>query len=330
MSTTAYCSNILMSMMVSLIFISCNPGLETSITEPLPGSEMKKLDINQTKLYDNLQYVLARKSKSEQAALLDVTYTDYFNFMLQINENSDIWRKEAHEKWLYDNKNALTAIDNYYQKWVEWERENSLDRKIQFKLHKIKTPEVTYGDLYIDFDLVSHIGKLKKVYIEFGFDTPENYNRSKTNEFSVTVILGDNRHADAPIGDTFSFKDKHVYNCTPEYLTGKSSEEILSKYKLLTKISSATLEDETLIFSSSHIDQIPAPIVDLWKKEKRLSVNYKEIDGFYDNEAVEIASLANVKYEAMTQYMEARIQERINAINRPLAGIYKDLKHKIY
>lgn len=49
------------------------------------------------------------------------------------------------------------------------------------------------------------------------------------------------------------------------------------------------------------------------------------MDGFYDNEAIEIASLANVKYQPLTQYVEARVLEKMNAINSSLVPIYKDL-----
>ncbi len=320
-----YNRNIIITITALLVLLSCTPGLETSITEPLPASELEKLDIQQAKLYDKLQKILSHKSKSELATLVDVTYADYFHFVSQVNQNQDIWRKEAYEKWLRNSRSALERIDNYYQKWVEWERENSLDKKFYFKIHKIKMPDTPYGSQRIDFDLISYVGRIKRIYIDFGFDTPENNKKNKTEEFSVSVILGDHILADAPIGDTFYLTDVFVHNTTPEYLIGKSSEEILSKYKLLTKVSSVTLEDNTEIYHNSHLKQIPTPIVDLWKKEKKHSVNYKDIEGFYDNEAAEIASLANVEYQPMTQYIEERILERMNAINPLLVSIYKEL-----
>lgn len=325
MNIIAYGKNALAIVIAAFAFSSCTPGLETSITESLPASELEKLDITQAKLYDRLQNILSHKSASELAALVDVTYVDFFNFVHHVNDNKDEWKKEAYDKWLYENQNAFKDIDNCYQKWVEWERANSLDRKIEFILHKIKLPQTTYGSKHIDFDLISHVGKLKKVYIDFGFDTPENKKRIKTDEFSVAVLLGNSILHDAPIGDKFSFKDHSIYDLAPEYLIGKSSEEILGRYKLVTKISCIILEDGTEIYSTTHMKQIPKVIVNLWKKEQQLSINYKDMDGFYDNEAIEIASLANVKYQPLTQYVEARVLEKMNAINSSLVPIYKDL-----
>ena len=325
----AYGRNVVTIVIALLSFFSCTSGLKTSITEPLPASELEKLDINQTKLYDRLQNNLSHKSESELAALLDVTYADFFNFVQQVNDNHGLWRKEAYDKWLDEYQNSFKAIDDYYQKWIEWERANSLDTKIDFKLHRIKMPSREYGSQYIDFDLVSHVGKLKKAYIDFGFDTPENTERIKTDEFSVAVLLGNSILHDAPIGDKFSFTDHPIHDLAPKYLIGKSSEEILDKYRLLTKISSVILEDGTEIYSTTHLRQIPKVIVNLWKKEQQLSVNYKNIENFYDNEAVEIASLANVKYQPLTQYIEAKILEKMNAINMSLVPIYEELNYGI-
>lgn len=325
MNIIAHRRNAVVMVIAAFAFISCTSGLETSITESLPASELEKLDVTQAKLYDRLQYILSRKSASELAALVDVTYTEYFNFVRQVNDNQDVWRKEAYDKWLDDSQSAFKAIDDCYQKWAEWERANSLDKKIEFKLHKIKMPQETYGSKYIDFDLVSHVGNLKRAYIDFGFDTPENKKRIKTDEFSVAINLGNSILHDAPVGDRFSFTNHSIYDLAPEYLIGKSSEEILGKYKLVTKISSVILEDGTEIFSTTHMKQIPKVIVNLWKKEQQLSINYKEMDGFYDNEAIEIASLANVKYQPLTQYVETRVLEKMNAINSSLVPIYKEL-----
>lgn len=325
MNIIAHSRNAVAMVIVAFAFISCTLGLETSITESLPASELEKLDITQAKLYDRLQYILSCKSPSELAALADVTYAEYFNFVRQVNDNQDAWRKEAYDKWRDDSQSAFKAIDDYYQKWVEWECANSLDKKIEFKLHKFKSPQTTYGSIYIDFDLVSHVGKLKRAYINFGFDTPENKKRIKTDEFSVTVNLGNSILHDAPVGDKFSLVNQSVYHLAPEYLIGKSSEEILGKYKLVTEISGVILEDGTEIYSTTHMKQIPKVIVNLWKKEQQLLISYKDIGGFYDNEAIEIASLANVKYQPLSQYVEERVLEKMNAINPSLVPIYKEL-----
>lgn len=322
--------NVMATVIALLSFFSCTSGLETSVTESLPASELEKLDINQTKLYDRLQNYLSRKSESELAALLDVTYADLFNFVQQVNDNHGLWRKEAYNKWLDEYQNSFKVIDDYYQKWIEWERANSLDTKIDFKLHRIKMPSREYGSIFIDFDLVSHVGKLKKAYIDFGFDTPENTKRIKTDEFSVAVLLGNSILHDAPVGDKFSFTDYSVHDLAPNYLIGKSSEEILDKHRLVTKISSIVLEDGTEIYSTTHLRQIPKVIVNLWKKEQQLSVSYKDIENFYDNEAIEIASLASVEYRPLTQYIEAIILEKMNAINRSLVPIYKELNSGIH
>lgn len=323
----AHGKNAVTTVIAALVLFSCTSGLETSITESLPASELEKLDIEQAKLYDKLQNVLSQKSKNELLEFVDVTYANYFDFVNEVDEKLEVWEKEAHNKWKNEHSAAFKAIDECYQKWVEWERTNSLDAKIEFKLRKIHIPETTYGSLSIDFDLVSHIGNLKRAYIDFGFDTPQNTKKNKTDEFSVSVILGNHILADAPVGANFSFNNASVYNLTPEYLIGMSSDEILNKYKLLTKVSSVILEDGTEIYSRSHLRHIPPPFVDLWKKEKKLLITYKEIEGFYDNEAVKIASLTGVSYQPQTQYIKDEIFKKMTAINAALVSIYCELAY---
>ena len=112
MNIIAYVKNALAIVIAAFAFSSCTPGLETSITESLPASELEKLDITQAKLYDRLQNTLSHKSASELAALVDVTYVDFFNFVHHVNDNKDVWKKEAYDKWLYENQNAFKDIDN--------------------------------------------------------------------------------------------------------------------------------------------------------------------------------------------------------------------------
>ena len=141
----------------------------------------------------------------------------------------------------------------------------------------------------------------------------------------MSIISGNTILDDSPVSDKFSFTNKPIYSMTPDYLIGLSSDEILSKYKLLTKVTLVILEDGTEIFSDSHMKQIPSPFVNLWKKESQQSVYYNKVEGFYDNEAVKIAALAGVQYQPLSQYIETSVLEKMNSINAKLVPIYEEL-----
>lgn len=292
------------------IMYSCGSYKHKSITEPLNNNELQDLNIDEAKYYEWILQWMKDVPTSVKVDWVDVSYGDMFDLLISIKKHKNKWEQEGNKEWAEKYADVFTAVNEYYEKWVQWEEDNRLEKKVTLELKRVKKNDRA---LKTDILITSHIGEINGIEGDFWFGEESP---SITKHFLYTP----SKYCDIPFRSLL-IEDFSSYGYTPDDLTQKPLNEIDFGYHLrFVKLPTGNIHE------NSHHKEIPSIIKRVWNDMKANKCNFDQLNNYtyYVNE---IASELNLDYMPSSIYLENYFSNKGEKVNAKANKVYQYIRH---
>lgn len=302
----------------SLVFASCNSGLNKSILEPLTVDELKvnmKKDTTFTDFYSDIQkvreYVMG--SDVRQAKYADVTYKRVYKYEKKLSDTTFINTLRNEQRELYDLQypSYKSEVDSILTYWKAYKNKYSLDSLVTVKYEELWKEYYSYSNdvksVNIGFKVTPLKGTIQQLVFRYCI-------KSKiSNDGSMSTWDSHRCLASSPIYSAKTLYWEADYS-DEKYLKNMSSSQVSRDYDFNIEIVEVRMNGENM---SEKLDAVPSSVSRAlrWGTDEFMS-------DYYADEIIK--ELINPDYVAFYDFFMKALTEEQKKIDSDVYAMFEE------
>ncbi|MGN0028522.1 MAG: hypothetical protein ACI35Q_02170 [Marinilabiliaceae bacterium] len=283
--------------LIAFALASCSKIPDTPVWNEISTDELAsaiKEEPGFAETYEAMRALHPEKtlSDTQKAKYKDMTWRRYYK-MVKYAKDSTIFnplKEQWTEEWNQTLSKDLGKVDSLMGYWLDFKKENSLERLVTAKVIGIKK---TY---------YSYINTIKGVYFVFGFtplvDGVEQFRFNYSYDYKINSGRGRGEKHNCIYSQPLKGEDTGWYEADyfeREKLEDETFESFMQSHDFQIEITDVRVNGKN--YSLEELN-IPKAVTNLW-------------DSDTEENRDEVAKLINPEYESLQSYLAARKQETI-------------------